>query len=348
MLGYPVKTALGESGYLVARYSYMGEIYVYYMDGILITTLGADTRSAPFWPYPEQKLGMAITGLSFEAEQFWPFMFGLDDGNVYLSLGKWHSSIVRLDGLDKVRRIDLGAVNATAEMIAAAAPTRVEEASKNAMRDEVSVPPIQAKIDGDLSEWPAKGWATINSGCSFQLGLEGENLVVAYRTNESQMLLNSATEFPFAFTQGGGLDLMLRTSGSGEDKNPEVGDIRLFVTKRNGRVLAVLYRQKATGSGNRQTFASPVGEVIFDDVQDVSKYVEVASRGSNYEFSVPLAVLGLNKPTGKTFRGDVGLVLSDGVRARARIYWHNKWDSMAADVPSEARLNPGQWGLFKF
>jgi len=23
----------------------------------------------------------------------------------------------------------------------------------------------------------------------------------------------------------------------------------------------------------------------------------------------------------------------------------NKWDSMAADVPSEARLNPGQWGL---
>jgi len=49
---------------------------------------------------------MAIKGLSFDAEQFWPFMFGLDDGNVYLSVGKWHSSIVRLDGLAKVRRID--------------------------------------------------------------------------------------------------------------------------------------------------------------------------------------------------------------------------------------------------
>lgn len=348
MLGYPVKSAQGETGYFVARYSYMGEIYVYSVDGILISTLGADTRSAPFWPYPEQKLGMAIKGLSFDAEQFWPFMFGLDDGNVYLSVGKWHSSIVRLDGLDKVRRIDLGAVNATAETIAAAAPTRVEEASKNAMRDEISVPPIQAKIDGDLSEWPAKGWATINPKCSFQLGLGGDKLVVAYRTDQSQMLLNSATEFPFAFTQGGGLDLMLRTSGASDDKKPEVGDIRLFVTKRNGKVLAVLYRQKATGSGNRQTFASPVGEVVFDDVQDVSKYVEVASNGSNYEFTVPLTVLGLKDPLGKTFRGDVGLVLSDGVRARARIYWHNKWDSMAADVPSEARLNPGQWGLLKF
>src|SRR5260370_17312901 len=105
----------------------MGEIYVYSVDGILITTLGADTRSAPFWPYPEQKLGMAIEGLSFDAEQFWPFMFGLDDGNVYLSVGKWHSSIVLLDGLDQVRRIDLGAVNATADIIAAAPPAPLEK-----------------------------------------------------------------------------------------------------------------------------------------------------------------------------------------------------------------------------
>src|SRR5260370_4554672 len=271
MLGYPVKSAQGETGYLVARYSYMGEIYIYSVDGILVATLGADIRSAPFWPYPEQKRGMAIKGLSFDAERFWPFMFALDDGNVSLSVGKWHSSIVRLDGLDKVRRIDLGAVNATAEMIAAATPARAEEASKNAMRDEISAPPIQAKIDGDLSEWPAKDWATINPNCSFQLGLNGNKLVVAYRTDQSQMLLNSATEFPFAFTQGGGLDLMLRTSGSGDDKKPDVGDIRLFVTKRNAKILAVLYRQKATSSRNKQTFASPVGEVTFDDVQDVSK-----------------------------------------------------------------------------
>ncbi|HEY8965686.1 MAG TPA: hypothetical protein VIM58_04535, partial [Candidatus Methylacidiphilales bacterium] len=160
--------------------------------------------------------------------------------------------------------------------------------------------------------------------------------------------LNSATEFPFAFTQGGGLDLMLRTSGAAQDKNPIPGDIRLFVTKKDGKTLAVLYRQKASGGGNRQTFASPVGQVTFDDVKDVSNEVEVASNGSNYEFSVPLSVLGLASPAGKTFAGDVGLVLSDGVRARARMYWHNKWDSMCADVPSEARLNPGQWGLFKF
>ena len=348
MLGYPVKSAKGDAGYLVARYSYMGEIYVYSTDGILVTTLGSDIRLAPFWPYPEEKKDMAITGLSFDAEHFWPYMFGLDDGNVYLCVGKWHSSIVRLDGLDKVRRIDLGKIDVTDAMIAAAAPAREEKAAHDAMRDEVSVSPIDAKVDGDLSEWPASGWATINPKSSFQLGLAGDKLVVAYRTDQPQLLLNSATEFPFAFTQGGGLDLMLRTSGSGNDKNPMPGDVRLVVTRKNGQTLAVLYRQKANPPGNRQTFASPVGQVTFDDVQDVSSSVEVAAKDGNYEFSVPLSVLGLKDPAGKEFRGDVGMILSDGVRARARIYWHNKWDSMAADVPSEARLNPGQWGLFKF
>jgi hypothetical protein len=221
MLGYPVKSAQGDAGYLVARYSYMGEIYVYSTDGILVTTLGSDIRLAPFWPYPEQKPGMDITGLSFDAEHFWPFMFGLDDGNVYLSVGKWHSSIVRLDGLDKVQRIDLGPIDVTAGMIAAAATARQEKAVHETMRNEIRVPAIQAKIDGDFSEWPAQGWAAINPKCSFQIGLSGDKLVVAYRTDQNELLLNSAAEFPFAFTQGGGLDLMLRTSGAGESKNPE-------------------------------------------------------------------------------------------------------------------------------
>ena len=348
MLGYPVKSAKGDAGYLVARYSYMGEIYVYSTDGLLVTTLGADIRMQPFWPYPEEKAGMAITGLSFDAEQFWPYMFGLDDGNVYLSVGKWHTSLVRLDGLDKVKRIDLGKIDVSDAMIAAAAPARQEKAAQDVMRDEVSVSTIDAKVDGDLSEWPAKNWASINPQSSFQVGVAGDKLVVAYKTDQPQLLLNSATEFPFAFTQGGGLDLMLRTSGDGDGKNPVPGDIRLFVTKKNGQTLAVLYQEKSATPKNRQTFASPVGQVNFDDVQDVSQYVEVAGKDGNYEFSVPLSVLGLKDVAGKTFRGDVGMVLSDGVHARARIYWHNKWDSMCADVPSEARLNPGQWGLFKF
>jgi hypothetical protein len=348
MLGYPVRPASGQTGYMVARYSYMGEIYVYTTDGLLVTTLGADTRTAPFWPYKEQKTGMQITGLSFDAEHFWPFMFTLDDGNVYLSVGKWHTSIVRLDGLDSVERIDLGTIEVTKKAIAAAEPMRTEAATQSVLRDEVNVHPMSGIPSTDFSTWPAREWAPISKGCSFQLGSDGKNLIVAYRTDQPQLLQNSATEFPFAFTQGGGLDLMLRAGGASDARQPTVGDVRLFVTKRNGQLLAVLYRQRANSAGNRVTFSSPVGEVTFDDVEDVSRFVELASDGGNYVISVPLSLLGIDSPQGKVYRGDAGIVLSDGLRARARLYWHNKSDSMTADVPSEARLNPSQWGVFKF
>ncbi|MDR3062063.1 MAG: hypothetical protein LBU57_08125 [Dysgonamonadaceae bacterium] len=349
MLGYPVKNAEGEAGYLVARYSYMGEIYIYSVDGLLITTLGADTRIAPFWPYPEEKKDMEITGLSFEAEHFWPFMFGLDDGKVYLAVGKWHTSIVRLDGLDKVKRIHLNNIQVTPAMLEATAPVRTQKVMSDELREEVTVSPVQSQIDGNLREWPAGKWAKINADCSFQLGIDGNKLVVAYQTNQDRLLRNSATEYPLAFTQGGGLDLMWRTSGATETRGAMPGDIRLFVTKKNDEVLAVLYRQKTSdGKGSRYVFASPVGQVVFDDVRDVSSYVEVSENGANYEFSIPLSVLGLEDAIGKVYRGDAGIVLSDGVRARARIYWHNKEDSMCSDIPNEARFNPKEWGLFKF
>jgi hypothetical protein len=291
---------------------------------------------------------MPIVGLSFDAEQFWPLMFLLDDGNVYLSVGKWHTSIVRLDGLESVQRISAGSVDVTAGAIAAAAPLRAEAGSRGTLRERVSVHSVTAGVGTDFNKWPAKEWAPINSKCSFQVGSDGRNLIVAYRTDQPQLLQNSAAEYPFAFTQGGGLDLMLRTSGSSNARETVAGDLRLFVTKRNGSVLAVLYRQKTAKAGNRQVFASPVGEVTFDDVEDVSRFVQLAADGGNYEFSVPLSVLGLEALPGKELRGDAGIVLSDGMRARARIYWHNKTDSMTADVQSEARLNPSQWGLFQF
>ncbi|MFC5863313.1 hypothetical protein ACFPT7_13495 [Acidicapsa dinghuensis] len=348
MLGYPVRPAAGEAGYLVARYSYMGEIYIYTVDGLLVATLGGDTRLSPFWPYPQQKLGMEITGLSFDAEQFWPFMFGNDDGNVYVAIGKWHTSVVRLDGLDSIQRVDLGSIVVSKDELDETAPLRVESLSRERLKTEVDVHHLDASPSASPESWPAKDWAAIDKNSSFQLDTDGKNLIVAYRTNQPDLLRNSATEFPFAFTQGGGLDLMVRASGSSDDRHVATGDARIFVTRRNGKLLAVLYRQKTDKPGNRVTFASPIGEVVFDDVEDISDRVALTSNNGFYQLSVPLSLLGLEPSPGKQYRGDVGLVLSDGTRAQARVYWHNKADAMTADVPSEARLNPSQWGIFRF
>jgi hypothetical protein len=326
----------------------MGEIYVYTTDGLLVTTLGADTRLAPFWPYPKQTPGMEISGLSFESEHFWPFMFGEDDGNVYLAVGKWHASIVRLDGLESVKRVDLGYVLATKEQLANAESLREETSVRDKLRTEVEVHHVDNVVDPTPEKWPAKGWASIDAKSSFQLGTDGQNFIVVFRTDQPQLLRNSASEFPFAFTQGGGLDLMVRAQGDSNSRQVGPGDSRLFVTRRDGKLLAVLYRQKWPKPGNAVKFASPVGEVNFDDVEDVSDHVQLSAEAGNYVVTVPLALFGLDPAKGKVYRGDVGMVLSDGTRARAREYWHNKADSMTADVPSEARLNPSQWGLFRF
>jgi hypothetical protein len=343
-----VHPARGEAGYLVARYSYMGEIYIYTVDGLLVATLGGDTRQASFWPYPKQTPGMEITGLSFDAEQFWPFMFGEDDGNIYLTVGKWHTSIVRLDGLDSIQRVDLGYITASREELAQAASLRAESQLNEKLKAEVNVHRIDSVGTASPDRWPAKDWAAIDKNSSFQLGTDGKNLIVAYRTNQPDLLRNTATEFPFAFTQGGGLDLMVRASGPSDARHATIGDARLFVTRRNGKLLAVLYHQKAGQPGNRVTFSSPVGEVVFDDVEDVSDRVTLTANEGFYQFSAPLSLLVLDPSPGKQYRGDVGFVLSDGTRAQARIYWHNKADAMTADVPSEANLDPVEWGLFRF
>jgi hypothetical protein len=326
----------------------MGEIYVYTVDGLLVATLGGDTRDSPFWPYPKQVPGMEITGLSFDAEHFWPFMFGNDNGNVYLAVGKWHSSIVRLDGLDSIKRVDVGSITVSKEELAKAAPLREESISNERLKAEVGVHHFSGVAKASPDGWPEKDWAAIDKKSSFQLGTDGKSLIVAYRTDQPDLLRNSATEFPFAFTQGGGLDLMVRASGPSDDRHAAVGDARLFVTRRKGKLLAVLYRQKTDKPGNRVSFASPVGEVVFDDVEDVSDRVTLSADAGFYQLSVPLSLLGLDPTPGRQYRGDVGFVLSDGTRAQARVYWHNKADAMTADVPSEAHLNPGQWGLFRF
>jgi len=63
------------------------------------------TADAPFWRLLKSKRsGEPVTGLSFDAEQFWPFIFSRMMG--VISLGwEMHTSIVRLDGWDSVERI---------------------------------------------------------------------------------------------------------------------------------------------------------------------------------------------------------------------------------------------------
>ena len=55
-------------------------------------------------------------------------------------------------------------------------------------------------------------------------------------------------------------------------------------------------------------FSSPWRTITLDRADDVSADVQLAGAGGNYEFSVPLATLGLKPNAGPSLKGDVRIL----------------------------------------
>ena len=133
--------------------------------------------------------------------------------------------------------------------------------------------------------------------------------------------------------------------------DPVAGDLRLIVTQIDGKVRAVLYRPVApnTSGLDAVVFGSPIGKAPFDSVTDVSDKVTLTAHGGDFELAVPFAALGMTPPApGTQILGDIGLLRGDGAQTTQRLYWNNQDTGMVSDVPSEARLRPGNWGLWRF
>jgi hypothetical protein len=61
---------------------------------------------------------------------------------------------------------------------------------------------------------------------------------------------------------------------------------------------------------------------------------------------VPLDALGIDPARMPSLKGLVGVIFSDpaGKNRASRLYWHDKQTGLVSDVPSEARLDPANWG----
>ena len=164
------------------------------------------------------------------------------------------------------------------------------------------------------------------------------------------MLANSGAEsWQALFKTGGALDLMIGCNPNADPKRTEAaaGDTRILVTVVEGRHVAVLYRPVSTVKEPAK-FNSPWRTIEFDRVTEISDAVEFAQDNGNFEFSIPLELLGLQqlKP-GMELKGDVGVLKGNGFQTLQRLYWQNKAASTVADVPTEATLYPGLWGIFE-
>jgi len=368
LLGGWIRPA-GEGGSMFCVNGNMGNMYLLTADGLFVSTLFHDIRQRANWAMPTAEPGMEVTDVSLHDENFWPSITQTKDGQVYLVDGA-RTSLVRVDGLDSIRRIPEQPLKISVEDLAkardwftAAEISRQANAAQAPL--DVALRKSPPTVDGQLEDWPAETrWAVIDrrgTRANFNSDsqpysaeaaacIAGDRLYLSFRTAEKDLLKNSGETPNALFKTGGCLDLMLATdpeAPAGRGK-PVAGDLRLLATMVGGKPRAILYRAVVPGTREPTAFSSPWRTITLDVVEDVTSQVQLGTDGKGkFELSIPLASLGWSPKARQTYRADLGLLRGNGFQTQQRVYWSNKATAITSDVPSEAELTPKLWGVWR-
>jgi len=345
----------------------MGDMYLFTADGFFITQLFQDSRVGKLWAMPDPKRNMLLNDLSLHDENFFPSLTQTPDGKVYVVDGG-RTSIVRVDGLDTMRRLPSTPLNLSATQLQEAQKFQTEH--ELARQQQTGAKSLEVKVIsgatpsiGDLaSSWKSAKWATVDRRIT-QVGwnanpdvveaaveVVGDRLFASFHTGDPKLLENADDVANAPFKTGGALDLMIgvNPTANTQRQNPVEGDVRLLVYQVEGKTKAMLYRAIVPGTRTPVPFSSPSRTITLDQVEDVSTLVELSVDGGNYTFSVPLKTLGLKPTNGEKIKADIGILRGNGSQTVQRVYWNNKATGITSDVPSEAELVPGLWGDWVF
>jgi hypothetical protein len=336
---------------------------------------------------PIARRDMLLDDLTLHDENFWPSITQTADGNVFLVDGG-RTSLVRVDGLDSIRRLPEMTLQVSREELRRATEYRLQSElrrQRNQGPDQLTVL-IRRKapaVDGKLDDWTGAAWVDIDKSgvaayfdsnskphdVTAALCVAGGRLYAAFKVDDPNLLNNSGELLENLFKTGGALDLMIGANPAADSHRDRAveGDERLLIARVKGKTVAMLYEPVVAGSphstagsakGESAAFSSPLRTLRFDRVENVSDQVQFAStiekdekarteRGI-FEFSIPLATLGLKPTAGQTLRGDIGILRGADFQTIQRVYWSNKATGITSDIPSEAELTPQLWGSFKF
>ena len=351
----------------------MGSAYLMTSDGLFIGTLFKDHREAKAWPDKAVR-GMALNEVSMGGESFFNTISRARDGRVYVQN---YNHLVRVDGLDSLRRLPAQTLSVTPGMLARAQDYFVQrdaarQKSRGTGKLSVEIRAAAPVVDGKLDEWKAESFVALDAKTQAAMSVSGDTLYLAYKTGYRDLLRNKIESLPLAFKTGGALDLHIATgAGAPADRsNPVEGDQRLLITRGEGeKAVAVLYRAVVPGTKEPVPFASPSRAVSFDRVDNISDQVRLAQgtapieefhegnvfgnktekyEGTSYEVAIPLSALGLKPVAGQSVRGDLGVLVGNGFQTIQRIYWNNKGTALVSDIPGEAMLTPQLWGTMEF
>ncbi len=367
VIGPSFKVAEGKEE-LWALNANSGQIYLFTIDGFFVASLFRHGYFAEPNP-PVAKRGMLLNDTTSDGEGFYQTITRTANGQVYLQAMNHTSSLIRLDGLDSIRRLEPQTFSVSQQTLDACVAwfTEAEAARQRAAGGRTAQIAISAQareLDGDLADWLDADWLPIDDRTWGALAIADGHLYAAWKTLHTRLLENSGVDpWQGMFKTGGALDIMLSTTANG-GRSVTVGDQRLLISKVNGQLRAIHYEQRSERTGHAAEIASPNRTVAFDYIADVSDRVRLAEgrrklpyrdpnqvfrkpvqlrRGFAYEVAVPLDLLALAPVPGK-LSGDIGVLLGNGTATIKRLYWSNKNTAMLFDAPEESLLKPALWG----
>jgi hypothetical protein len=339
---------LGITDGLTGYSCYFGQCQLLTTDGVPIGTLMKDGRSGEVGPE------------TIQCEWFTGQLVRLDDdpstgsgqGRWFLLGGDQDGRVLQVFGLDTIRRF-AGKLTIGPEEVQAAGEALAEWSAQKAKSQTL----VLARCP-DKPAWPdiraVKVDVDANRSFTARVAYDAANLLVRYEVRSPFELVNSTQEPQLVFKGGNCLDVQLATDPNADPKRdkPAPGDLRLLITRRDGKPLAVVYRPKIAGfAGEPTVFKSPTGQESFDGIevwQDVQLDYEKVEGGFNATVTLPLVKLGLVPKPGTVQRMDVGYIFGNdtGNITATRAYWSNQSFSskVTQDVPNESRLEPAQWG----
>lgn len=360
LLGEIVKAKVGEAGEWYAVNGERGSMYLMTSDGLFIQTIGGHMSRNPLIRFPQATRGMLIDSpenhISWEDEHFHPSITQVaKDGKIYLSAGKEFSAIFRVDGFETIKRLGDTTLSVTGEQLARIpahrpAPTKSEYADK--LPAVISSSPIV--VDGKLNDWSSQtAWAPLDAAVSVAVSYQGDDLYLAYKTGDPKAIDNDGANYQFMFKTGGGFDLQWRPDPGEAGNRRLLGmDRRLLISKRKGKISAAMFfpvADESNAPADSVLYESPIGKVHFAKVEDVSSMIKVAGDGTgNFEIAIPGSILEVKPRPRMELLADVGMIRGNGTQNLQRLYWHNRDTALVSDIPSEARLQPANWGRIQF
>jgi len=370
-----------DIGHVVAIQGNDGQSFVWSEDGLFVTTLFKGRRQNPKGWGEKEEFGADWTDVSLYEECFGGMVCRQDDGKVRYLFGRCACHVVRVEGLEAVKRFDAGTVELKGPT-ATGKPAPQSDAPDQVLRvpDVTGLhPPF--KVDGDPTEWKSVPRREIKVGdevvAKVALAHNRTHLWLLAEVEDPSPWKNAGADPKLAFKTGDAIELSL---GSDRDVRglghlshvpkgehpvprpdriaPELGDIRvLIVPGAKGKPpTATAYRpvkpeakpeeaMKFESPGKSRTFASVT------PIPDVQVAVKETKTGYVIEVRLNCDRIDLkDAASGLRLRGDIGVLWGNeaGLVTERRAYLFNRGPaaSVVSDTPTEAELHPAEWGIW--